>query len=387
MEENKREYKPENDGDFIIGEGFNIDDSFADDEQQEDKTGSTGALKSVIWIVSIIVVSLAIAFGVIYAGADFLGIGFGRGKNCVMDIPQGASATVISEKLEESGAVKIPMLFRLYSKLKHYDAQFKYGIYTFNNELGYEGIADMLITEGAKAETKTVTIPESNIDDIAEVLQKNGICEKSDFFDVVANGNYDYFFIEDIPTNSVYYRLEGYLFPDTYSFYVCENSKDGAYLAVDSMLKELEKKTLKYKSQIESGKYSFHEILTLASIIQLEGGNTETVSDTDRKKVSAIFYNRLNSDEYQTLGSSPTRKYPHGEGRYDTYQCKGLPPGPLCSPNIASIDAAVNPASDMAGYYYFVTDAQMKFYYRKTLSEHNAIISKLQKEKNWIYED
>ena len=133
------------------------------------------------------------------------------------------------------------------------------------------------------------------------------------------------------------------------------------------------------KAKISESKYSFHELMTMASIVELEAGG----SVTEMPNVSAVFFNRLESDGFQKLESSPTVKYPHGGGRYDTYQCKGLPPGPLCSPSLNSIKAALNPTKDF-DYYYFVTDASMKFYYNKTLAEHNSTIARLKKENNWI---
>lgn len=351
-------------------------------KKSKKKKKGGGTAKSIIWVFAIVIISLSIAFGVIYAGADYLGIGFGRGKACVIEVPRGSSTAQIADILKESGTVKVPLLFRVYSKIKHFDSRYKYGVFTFNNELGYEGIADMLMEGGALAETKTVTVPEmSSVDDIAKILSENGICEKSDFIDEVQNGNFEYDFIKDIPTQSVYYRLEGYLFPDTYSFYVCEKSRDGAHLAVNTMLSTLDEKIKSLKQSIDESDYSFHEIMTMASIVELEAGG----SPEEMAKVAAIFYNRLESDDFATLGSSPTIKYPHGNGRYDTYKSAGLPPGPLCSPSLASIKAAVSPEKDFP-YYYFVTDKSMNFYYRKTLAEHNAIIAKLQAEDNWIYE-
>lgn len=381
-----------NDDDFVIGKGFVIDDGKKKKGGHSRSKKSGGALKNVIWIVAIFVVSIGMAFGIIYAGADYLGIGFGRGENCVLDIPYGASTKVIAEKLEECGAVKIPFLFRTYSKLKHYDSQYKYGLYTFNNEAGYSTLADMLVTQGAKAETVTVTIPEATIDDIAKLLEENGVCTKSDFIDEVQNGTFEYDFVKEIPTESVHYRFEGYLLPDTYDFYSYD-SKECAHLAVDTMLSALNKSiTADMKKAISESKYSFHEVMTMASLVQLEAGNTKDVSDADRQKVAAVFYNRLESDDFATLGSSPTRKYPYGDGRYNTYECTGLPPGPLCSPNVPSIKAAIYPMENF-DYFYFVTDLGNTnggipvFHYNRTLAEHNKIIAKLKAEKNWFYED
>lgn len=373
--------------DSVNFDSFSIDDLNLSEPEvphsPKKKKKSTGTLTSLIWVLAIVIISLAIAAGIIYAGADYLGVGFGRGKTCVIEIPEGSPTVVIADKLEESGSVKLPLLFRIYSKLKHFDGQYKYGVYHFNTELGYDGIANMLMTEGAVAETKTVTIPEmSMIDDIAKILEENGICETGDFIDAVQNGDFNYDFIKKIPTESVYYRLEGYLFPDTYEFYACEDSAEGAYLAVELMLSNFDKKVNKLIKEKSESKYSYHEYVTMASMIELEASG----SPDEMANVAAVFYNRLESDDFSTLGSSSTIEYPHGDGRYDTYTCIGLPPGPLCSPSINSFKAALNPNPEMK-CFYFVTDSDEKFYYRNTLDEHNAIINKLKAEKKWIYDD
>ena len=374
--------------DFKLENGFFINEEEAQTKPKTKvKKNLKSGLKTAIWIVSIIVVSVGIAIGAIYIGADYLGLGFGRGGNCTVEIAKGSPTITIAAKLEESGAVKIPILFRLYSKLMGYDGRYKYGVYNFNSEMGYEGLANMLTTEGAKAESVKVTVVEGyNVDDIAKLLEEKGVCTKSDFIDVVRNGKFDYEFLNQIPENSVYYRLEGYLFPDTYDFYNYD-SKECAYLAVDKMLGNLDEKLKKEKIDINNiyvraKKYTLHEILSMASIVEMEASGDKS----EMNKVAAVFFNRLESSEFSTLGSSPTRKYPYGNGKYNTYECEGLPVGPLCSPGLSSIKATLSPTENF-DYYYFVTDASMKFYYNKTIDQHNKIIAKLKAEKNWIYED
>ena len=373
--------------DFVIGKGFEIDGGENEDNQGKKKKGRHSAgksiIKTIIWILCIIIVSVGLAFGVIYAGADYMGIGFGRGSDVTIEIEQGMSTEQIAEELKEAGAVKIPLLFRVYAKFKHYDSQFKYGVYSFNTEAGYEAISQMLIEEGALAQSVKVTIPEmSSIDDIAEILEENGVCTKSDFINEVQNGEFGYDFIDDIPVDNVYYRLEGYLFPETYDFYNFD-SEECARLAVEKMLKTLDDKlTDGMMQKISESGYTLHEIMTMASIVELEAGG----SPDEMANVAAVFYNRLESDDFTTLGSSPTRKYPYGGGKYNTYESPGLPPGPLCSPSLKSIEASIEPTEDF-DYYYFVTDASMKFYYNKTLAEHNSTIARLQAANNWIYED
>ena len=122
----------------------------------------------------------------------------------------------------------------------------------------------------------------------------------------------------------------------------------------------------------------------MASIIQMESGNDVAALP----KIAGVFYNRLNSKDFETLGSSPTcyygKSFKHDDGRYDTYKAKGLPPGPLSSPGIDAINAALQP--ETSDYYYFVTDKNGKFYFHKTLEEQNKTINKLKQAKNWIYE-
>lgn len=405
--------------DFVIGKGFEIDENTEMDKPKKSSNKSSGGhslIRSIIWVLCIIIVSVGLAFGVIYAGADYMGIGFGRGEDANIEIKMGTPAAEIAEQLEESGAVKIPFLFRMYAKLKHYDSQFKYGVYIFNTEAGYEGLCEMLINDGAKAETVTVTIPEgTGINDftknvngekvtvpgIATLLEKAGVCSRSDFLDALDAAKRDSKLLQCADDVRTYYTLEGYLFPETYSFYSYD-SEECAKLAVDKMLKESEKRITDsmFKRAEELG-YSMNEILTMASIIQMESGIAVTTDDAkarlqdNMKGVASVFYNRLTSDDTGgTLGSSPTLFYgdsfKQDDGRYNTQAdnkfsaIKGLPPGPLCSPGIDAINAALYPKT--SDYYYFVTDSSGNFYFHKTLAEQNATIAKLKQGKQWIYE-
>lgn len=389
MEENKNipEETLNNNDEYVIGNGFKLDtnEPITDKKAKKNKKESKGILKAIIWISSIIIVSFGLAFGIIYIGADFMGIGFGRGNTYTLEIEKGTPASKVAEQLEESGAVKVPLFFRLYSKLKGYDSQFKYGVYTFNTESGYEELCQMLITEGASAKTVTVKIPElATIDDIAKLLSDADVCSKGDFIDAVQNGDFNYDFIKDIPKEKVHYRLEGYLFPDTYDFY-CYESSECAQLAVAKMLENLNKKlTADLKDKISESDYSFNEIMTMASIIESESANG---SDEDRSKVAAVFYNRLegkNWDGPKFLQTDPSTFYPYGGGRYDTYKTEGLPPGPIGSPSIASIKAALNPKKDFKPTY-FVTDKNAKFYFNETLSAHERTIADLKNKGLWLY--
>ncbi len=425
MEENKNGFENiannEND-DFVIGKGFNLAEETEISDKKPQKSNKkrkkgNSIVKNVIWIISIIIISVGLAFGIIYAGADFMGIGFGRGADATMDIKMGTPATQVAEQLEESGAIKIPMLFRLYAKLKGYDSQFKYGFYTFNTELGYDGICEMLITEGAKAETVEVTIPEgTGINDfvknvngekvtvkgITTILEEKGVCTRSEFLEALEEVKRDTRLLKCADDVKTYYTLEGYLFPETYSFYILEDKEKAAKLAIEKMLQETEKRiTDEMFNKADELGYSMNEILTMASIVQMESGiEAKTDEAKSRLKenmqgVAGVFYNRLDSAETGgTLGSSPTLFYGDSfrqdDGRYNTQAddkftaIKGLPPGPLCSPGIDAINAALNPKA--SEYLYFVTDSSGNFYFHKTMAEQNATIARLKQGQQWVYE-
>lgn len=393
----------QNDDDFVIGKGFNLNTEnqiTPPTKNRKKKKKAKSVVKTVIWILTIIIVSVGLAFGIIYAGADFMGIGFGRGNDTSMNVEMGTTAAEIAEQLKDEGAVKIPVLFRLYAKFKGYDSQFKYGLYSFNTEAGYDTLAQMLINEGAKAESVKVTIPEGigitdyvknvngekvTVSGITTILENAGVCTKDDFLAALKEVDYDSKLLKNVNVGKTYYELEGYLFPETYEFYSYD-SKECAKLVITKMLNESEKRiTDEMFDRAAEMSYSMNEILTMASIIQMEAGK----STSEMANVAAVFYNRLKSADFKTLGSSPTcyygTNYRNDDGRYNTYNIEGLPPGPLCSPGIDAIKAALYPTEN-SSYYYFVTDKNGKFYFHKTLAEQNKTISKLKQGNNWIYE-
>ena len=349
------------------------------------RNGAKKGIKTAIWIIVVFVISILLAFTILLVASEFLGIGLNRGNRCVVEIDKGMGTAQIASELKEQGAISSEILFRLYSKFTGKDGTYQYGVYTFNNELGYGDIAKMLQTEGAVAKSVRVTIPEqASIDDIMKLLEDNGVCTKADFRNAVKNGKYDFDFVEEIPVSEVHYKFEGYLFPDTYDFYNYD-SAECAELAIRKMLQNLDNKlTDEVREQIENSGYTIHEVLTMASVVELEA----SASKKDMPKVAAVFYNRLNSPNWQgprRLESDPTMNYPYGNGRYNTYKTEGLPPGPLCAPSESAILAAASPEKNFTATY-FVTDNKMNFYYNNSLSAHQKTINNLKSQGIWYVE-
>lgn len=350
--------------------------------KKKNKKKKRNGIPTFIRILIILAISFALAASIIFAVIDFLGLTFKNDKTAEIDIKSGFSTAQIADELHDKGVIKFPVLFRLYSKLKGADGSYQYGIYEIKDSQSYDGIINTLKTAGESGEVATVTIPEGySVRKIAELMEKKGICSKDEFISAVKNTEYDYDFIKDIPTQSVYYRLEGYLYPDTYHFFINSDGKSGQSCAEKAVRKMLDKMnsviTDEMKESAEKRGYSIHEILTMASIVELEASGYPD----DMAKVAQVFYNRLRwTDQPAMLGSTPTSDYP--DSRYNTNKYEGLPPGPLCSPSITAINAALNPDTSVKECY-FVTDKNMKFYYTNSLSEHNELIEKLKSEGLW----
>lgn len=361
-------------------------------ERQKSKKKKT--VKTVIISVLCLILVAALIFGSIVITE----IGGGKRKAVTVNIEKGSTAYQIAEVLEESGAIKSAFLFKAYCKVKGYGKDFKFGSYEIKEKSSYEDIVTILSKQG-EASIVRVTIPEGTgiydyvknvngnnvtIPGVASLLEKAGVCTKDDFFEAVKNTELSGYLLADINKEKAYVALEGYIFPDTYQFYAYD-SRECAKLAVDKMIENMRKKfTTEMVERAQEINMSVNEVLTLASIIQMEAGNAGEAMP----KVAAVFYNRMNRGE--KLGSSPTCYYGNAfsgdDGRYDTYKVLGLPPGPMCTVGSAAINAVLYPEKNFEGYFYFVTDSSGKFYFHKTYNQQVNTINRLKRENKWIYE-
>ena len=368
----------------------------------------------VLWVVLGVLAALIISAVIIVLSviADFNGTAR-NGDLVKITIKEGTSVSEIGRLLEEAGAIGNAELFRLYSSIAETDVKYQPGTFEFKNNIGYKEIAKVLMETKQFAEGITVTIPEGTgiydyvktvngkdvtIPGIATLLENAGVCTKADFFAALDEYKLESKLLKNVNTEDTYCALEGYLFPDTYEF-LFGDSKKCAKLAVERMIKHSEEMiTSEMYARAEQMGYSMNEILTMASIIQLEAG----IKSDEMSKVAAVFYNRLNKAAYfPELGSSVTiyygSFYEYDDDRYCTQTIrnskgqvvksaiKGLPPGPICSPGIEAINAALYPEENF-DKTYFVTDSKGNFFFSATEREHNSIIKALQNGDNWIYE-
>lgn len=332
-------------------------------------------------ILIILLVSFFFAACIILTAVEVEGIALSKPVTAEVVLEQGSTAEDIAQVLKDNKIINSTLLFRLYVKIKGGN-DFKFGVHEVKSNQSYSSLIDTLSQNADPANSVKVTIPEGySVKKIAKLMKKNNICSEKEFIMAVKYKDYDYDFVKEIPEGKCYYRLEGYLFPATYSFYVNPDKNkgdDNAYKAVNKMLQRMDEElTDDVKNTADKNGYSVHEILTMASIVEAEASGYPK----EMKNVAQVFYNRLRwTDQPARLGSSPTANYP--DSRYNTNSNIGLPPGPICSPSTSAIQAALNPNTSLKADY-FVTDRNMKFYYTNSLSEHNALIEKLQSEGLW----
>lgn len=335
-----------------------------------------------IYIGIIIVISIVLSAWAMSCINDIFA--FNRDSNIVtVTIPKDAKTGEIIGILHDNKLVKNSLFCRFFMNLTlgMRDAEPKYipGVYQVRPDMGVEKML-MQFQETKQAKTIALSFPEGwTVDKIAQRLMKNGVCTEKAFYENLNSAMYEFKFIEDIKgKNDRYHNLEGYLFPDTYEFFVGENPSS----VINKMLTRFNKEwTPKYQGRAKELGMTVDEVINLASIIQKEAGSKEQM-----KYISSVFHNRLNnSANFPSLQSDATASYVtncirYGINsseydkylyRYNTYNLSGLPVGAICNPGAAAIEAALYP--EKTDYFYFCHNINTKeIYLAKTMAEHNS---------------
>jgi UPF0755 protein len=335
------------------------------------------AIKAFIGLVIIVLVGVAGVgiYGVMAIGAT----SSSSTETLIFTIDKGDTVDTIAEKLKSAGLIEQPLLFRALVKYRGVESQLQAGEFEIRRDMSM----DQLLTtfEHAPVKAVTFTIPEGlRATEIAEILAKTGLTTKDEFMNQVQNGSFDYDFLKDRPDKT---SLEGYLFPDTYKVPADYKAVD----IVDMMLRNFDDKlTPTMRDAIAKKDLTIYQVVTMASIVE-----REAVVSSERPTIASVYYNRLAKD--MLLQADPTIQYAVGkegawwkkdlsqedlavDSLYNTYRYNGLPPGPICNPGLASLEAAVAP--DQTGYLYFVAKGDGSHVFAETLDEHNANVQKYQ---------
>lgn len=357
-------------------------------------------VKIILTILIILIAVIAIAFGFIITSINnkFAPLDKASKEEVVVVIPSGVSTKKIGEILENAKVIKSADSFYLYARLYNID-KLQASTYKLSPSMSIEEIMGIISKgNGYNPDMVVVTFQEGiNMRKVAEIIANKTSNTKEDVFNKLKDTKYldqlinDYWFItEEVKNKNIYYSLEGYLYPNTYFL----DNKDVTVEEIFKiMLDELSKKITPYKDKIEKSKYSVHELLTIASMAELEGVTLE-----DRKGITGVFYNRLNKK--MSLGSDVTTYYAFKVemnerdllareiNTYNPYNTRGpkmegkIPVGPVANPSINSIIASIEPKE--SNYLYFVADKNRKVYFTKTYNEHLRQIQKLKNEGVWF---
>ncbi len=324
-----------------------------------------------------------------------------KGEEIVVEIPEGYGVKKISALLKENKVIKSKLAFNIYAKLNK-ATNLQAGKYLFNNgkENVKEIINKMANGEIYNEEVKITFVEGKNMRYIAKLIAEKTNNTEQDVFTLLENEEYinslieKYWFLTDeIKNESIYYPLEGYLLPDTYIF---ENKDVSVETIFNIILNFMDKYLADYKQEIENSGITVHQLLTLASMAELEGN-----SDEDRSEIVGVFYNRINKN--MSLGSDVTTYYAFkvdmGErnltseeiNTFNPYNTRGpkangkIPIGPICNPSKSAIQAAMHPKT--TDNLYFVADKNGKVYFTKSNDEHNKKIKELKDNGLWFTYD
>ena len=313
-----------------------------------------------------------------------------------IEVKEGTTTKKLGKTLKKQKLIKSEKAFYLYVKLNN--ITIKASTYNFSQNMGVKKIAKEL-NKGNNYNPNSIKITFQegiNVRRVAKIIKKHtnnsyeSVIEKINDKAFLNNMIKKYWFLtEDILNDNIYYKLEGYLYPNTYEF----SNKDVTVEEIlIKMLDEEEKVLKKYKESIYKHDYNVHELLTIASICELEGG------EKYRKDIAGVFYNRL--DIGMNLGSDVTTYYgakldmnerditTDEINKANAYNTRSntlngrLPVGPISNPDISSIEAAINPNKHK--YYYFVADKNKKVYFSKTGEEHFQKIAEIKRKGDWI---
>ncbi len=340
----------------------------------EVSTGETQPKKKKFrWYFPVLLLLLVFAF---FAAADFFGTGGSR-EEVSIEVSEGSGSSVIARQLKENRIIRFPLLFKLYARLQG-DVIYQKGSHNVADSMSYADLLEVFSSAADMDEfTRKVVIPEGfELWQIVDLLVENGLGDKAAFYHEIENGVFEFPFISQIPRTEN--RLEGYLYPDTYLFTTEESEHD----ILSRMLQAFNEKVVPVYHGHGTDK-TLDEILIFASVIEREAAN-----DEERPLVASVFENRLEIG--MKLESCATVQYILKERKtvlsmediaidspYNTYLYEGLPQGPIASPGISSVLAALEPANTDYLYFLATADGEENLF-SETFEEHNQKLLKTQ---------
>jgi len=339
--------------------------------RREKRTGLVGGLLLAVFIIC---VSIVLASLLWMATTDVLG--FNSEDELVdVQVPSGFTLESIADILYESGLIRHRALFIFYAEYSNAMDKITAGSFILNKNYDYRALVQgMTARAGVRVET-TVTIPEGfTLAQIFALLEAENVASADELWEVATNHDFNFYFL-DRSTLGNRLRLEGFLFPETYNFYM----ESSPVSAIQRMLREFDSRfTEEYVERAEEIGYSVREIVIIASLIEREAGD-----DEERPRIAAVIYNRLNNPNFLRLEIDATIHYAIAgtsipfsiqlESEFNTYIHEGLPPGPIASPGMASIRAALFP--ETTNEYFYALNRQGTHNFFTNYEAHVAFVN------------
>lgn len=356
------------------------DDEYDDEYYDEDRPRSVG--RTIGYMVAVLVTSAILAVVMWFAADDVLALT--KPDNAItITVSEQDTLADVAQNLKDHGLVNYKYLFMLYGAFSNAEEKIGSGTFELNQMFDYHALVNGLASSSETRQTVTLTFPEGySVDQIFGMLADNGVCSLEDLTETAANHEFEMSFLSDIPYGEAN-RLEGFLFPDTYDFYVDDepvrvinkmlsnfSSKFSEDMLADidalnqDIRKRMEEEGSFSEEEIENAMMTPYKIVTVASLIEKEAG-----SDSERATISSVIYNRLTTRVHELLQIDATVEYALGEHKevltandlgvenpYNTYRNKGLPPGPIANPGLSSIMAAIHP-QDTQYFFYALNDS------------------------------
>ena len=361
---------------------------------KQKKSGGVGS--TYLFFIIVIIVSVVVSIYAILCMNDIFAITKTKSNVTVSYSQQLESSNDAINLLSEKGLIKCKNFCKLFVKLRdgfiksnRLGGPYEAGVYYLNGKMGLEGMLLTLQGDTATSETVTLAFPEGlTVPEIVNKLSDNDVCDKAALLSVIQSTEFSYSLVADLKaSDSIPYRLEGFMFPDTYEFFIGESASS----VVTKFLENGESKfTEEFKQRCNELGYTPYEIMTIASIIQKEAANDEQM-----KTISAVLHNRLKDKaNFPTLGCQSTADYitnkvapnlsstsSHTADYYMAYYntnnsstVVGLPAGPICNPGTAAINAALYPENSDVKFFFHDTKGVM--YTAKTYAEFKSKVQK-----------
>lgn len=365
---------------------YEDDGDYGDEEYYEDAPQKT-VKRTALYMLGILLASILLAVMIWFAADDVLALT--KPDNVIpITIQEGDNLDDVAQTLKDHGLIRYKLLFKLYGAISHAEDKFGTGTFELNQQFDYHALVNGLAPASDTRMTVTLTFPEGyTCDQIFSLLAENEVCTKAELEDTAANYEFDYDFLAGRPYGQKN-RLEGYLFPDTYDFYVDDTPERviGKFLSnfssrvTEEMLTAVEELNADVQDrmraegtfneeEISAARMDVYKVLTVASLIEKEAG-----SDQERARIASVIYNRLTTRVHELLQIDASVEYALGEHKevlsandlavddpYNTYKYKGLPPGPIANPGISSIMAALYP-EDTEFYFYALDGRSHRFF-------------------------